>query len=144
MRKLILASLLIIVSACTPEPEPGHIPFRTNGGIPTVAVELNGEMKRLLIDTGASYSILDLDVARDMKLRLIEDKESVSGIGGTVKQFIISSGLEVTHRDTILHARFKAIDFPVGRKIGVVGVLGTSYFKRHKMVIDYRTNTIHK
>lgn len=143
MKRVLLVLLLLVMTTCTNETAPGHIPFRTSGGVPTIAVEMNGELKRLLIDTGATNSMIDIDVAKDLGAYLKLDDSDVSGIGGSVKQYTVT-GLKVYYRDSVVPVRFKAIDFPVGKKIGVVGVLGTEYFKRHKMVIDYSTNTIHK
>lgn len=143
--KIIIVLLLVLISCEKKEAEPGHLPFGTSKGIPIVNVMINGEYKRLLVDTGASFSLLDKDEAKKLGASFHKDdlNGSVTGIGGEVEQELIS-GIKVSYKDTILNTKFKAIDFPVGRKIGVIGVLGCDYFIKNNMVLDFQTRSIHK
>ena len=49
---------------------------------PSILVEISGEPSRALLDTGASFSVIDIETAREMHLEQDQDEFEVVGATG--------------------------------------------------------------
>jgi len=119
------------------------IPFSMAKGVPIITCTLNGRGARLLIDTGASLNVLEKSYSKHYKFTVWRQKGGeVSGIGGASSMLGVSKvSLVIDRVETPLP--FKAISFNgVQKKLGVVGVIGSKFFKDKNAVICYESKTI--
>jgi hypothetical protein len=108
-------------------------------------ITLNGIETRLLIDTGASKSILDINQAEQYGFLYspFSFKQFI-GFGG-LQDVYIPFQYEVKE----FHIPFLGADldgiqnFFVKDEIFIVGVLGSDFLERNKAVIDFKTNRLY-
>lgn len=147
MKKILLIIFLIVsIIACDDESDiPNSIPFNYSTGLPLIKVKVNGVYAKLLVDTGASMSLIDFNAADEYDFepyRLINME--VNGIGGT-KQLYHTKGIETHYKNMPMYIRFKSSDLKnINLKLGIVGILGSDYLIQHKMVIDYKNKVLRK
>ncbi len=128
------------------KPNPGHIPFSMNKGVPIITVELNGKKAKFLIDTGASLNIVSSEVAKKYDFKTYEprSKTMVSGIGGSEVMLAVSDA-NVLFEGTKIRIPFKSVSLKnVRHKLGIVGIIGSRWLNEHSFLIDYCLNTVHK
>jgi len=105
-------------------------------------VTLNGKKTMLLIDTGASKSILDISKAEEYDFDFVMlSKQQYIGLGGRQdiyavydykidEMFISFLGTDLSE----ITGYFKQ------ENINIVGVLGADYLEQHNIIIDFKKN----
>lgn len=132
-----------IVTLGTEKPHRREIGFSMSKGVPIIVCTINGKGAKLLIDSGASLNVLEKSYSKRYKFTVWKKAHGqVDGIGGGMTMLGVSKvDLEIDGICTKMP--FKAISFNgVQRKLGVVGVIGSKFFKDHNAVIDYETRTL--
>lgn len=121
-------------------------PSRT---LPFIKVKINGKDAYFLLDTGASFTVIDENQAAKYKVRCTEiPDQEFKGIGGsnTLSETDLTS---VEIEGKILITEFKASDLGAvcttlknATGFSVVGILGSDFFERYGFVFDYNKNTL--
>jgi len=149
MKKLLLLLpllLLLTFTSCNKDKDiPDSIKFSIPNSLPIIKITINGVKAKLLLDTGASISMIDSALCEkyNFKVYSLEDM-SVSGIGGS-QILYHTKGLETYYDEQPMYIRFKSANLSNLRKnVGVEGLVGTDYLRQHKMVIDYKNNVLRK
>lgn len=143
---LIALSLMTITISCKKDnPIPDSIKFSISERLPIMDVIINGKKAKLLLDTGASASLIDSNVAEKYGFNLYNLIEmDVTGIGGSQKLYH-TKGIEVYYLGQPMYVRFKSTDLKgIRLQLGIVGVVGTDYLQQHEMVIDYKNKVLRK
>lgn len=144
MKKLItIMMLLVVLTGCKREdPQPNQIRFAKVNNLPIIEAEINGKKARLLVDTGASQSLLDLTSQKRYEFEAYELKDEFHGIGGQTTIFSVHRAV-VKYRDSTLNANFHAADLSHLRKTyGIIGIVGSDWLRRQRANINYNTNLI--
>lgn len=143
MKKLLIILMILLVTACSkPEPQPNQLRFAKVNNIPLVEVEINGKRGRLLIDTGASQSLIDLTSADKYNFTTYKLDEHFHGIGGSTHIYDVRN-IKVTYRDSLIRIPFKAADIKHLRtNYGIIGILGSDWLKRNNATVNYKTNLV--
>ncbi len=122
-----------------------RIPMRYDGQHVMVEGRINdSELVWLMLDTGASGSVLDLEFARSLRLALA-GQPTVTGVGGSV-QASYAAGLRLTLRDAELRNQtftvtpLNMLPSVMGRP--VVGILGFDLFSRFVVELDYEAREV--
>ena len=113
-------------------------------GLPTILISINGKPAKLLVDSGAMSSVLNIDSAEQygFDYRMM-DGYAIGGVGGSAKAGIVSGAIVHTRSGERLPIKFKCINLnKIGSKLGIVGIVGSDYFHKHGYVIDYSNNTL--
>lgn len=118
------------------------IPFKIIKGLPVIECYANKKPAYLLLDTGASISLIDKKAAKNWDFNTYEVKDdpkyqTIGGIGGQqVPHRLQDIVIEVSGEN--LTGLFEySIDLSNVRKLnGVVGIIGTDFFK-DGWVIDF-------
>jgi lipoate-protein ligase A len=104
-----------------------------------IRVKLNNRNAMLLVDTGASASLLDINQANDYKFKYYLREDKFSGVGG----YRISN--YKFHHDSIslkiypFGADLKEINESfIASGIDVAGVIGSDFLTAHDAIIDYK------
>lgn len=115
-----------------------------------LTVKINNKDAILLIDTGSSGSIIDINQLQHFQLKAERITDAVfSGVGGktTVSKVINLPTIKI--HTTQYAANFLATDLTNVRntinktnKLLIAGILGSDFFQYHKVVIDYNRNLI--
>jgi hypothetical protein len=133
---LILFTALILLS-CTNSDD--GIDFIIENNAPIVTANINGLPVKLLIDTGASVSLID--VSTQPLLLFTQDLEVpttvANGLGGQSYLFGVKDA-EVYYEGYKLEITFKGTDLSNFRfGTGVVGIIGADFLIENGLIIDF-------
>jgi len=130
------------------QPIPLHVNFF--GHLEAVAI-VNGTTITLIVDTGASGTVLDLEYSRELGFPLVVQDMQGGGVG--------NAKIDIYHLDVedliigdfqINHPQIYAIDLSHAREnlrqhgieSDVHGILGADILDHYQAVIDYSTKTL--
>ncbi|MFP4556413.1 MAG: retropepsin-like aspartic protease [Bacteroidales bacterium] len=133
------------------------IPFtlkelESNSFHPIVFGSINGAAMNLIVDTGASRTVIDKSFAKDIEIINNQNEEPfAAGINAEkmevqqVKIPVLKLGEirfnEITVFTTDLSAISELYEQMVGLKIG--GLIGCDFLKQHNAVVNFKENIIH-
>lgn len=160
LNRILLTILISVLSGCSfsetyrTSAEYCFIPFRTIGRqIPVVEALLNGEKAWFIIDTGASFTLLNASEADRFGFFVREhpshQKTEVSGLGGkltlheTFACRIELGPLEIRHfpwksgNINLLSAKIL-----IHEKVRIAGILGSDLLSKYGINVNYDTQTI--
>jgi hypothetical protein len=150
MKTLLLLILVTIFGCKDPDkPLPGHIPFILVNNIPVVEGTLNGKKVNLIVDSGASISVLDLNQQKSLRFMSYESSSTAVGYGG-VANFRAAQGIDLVLGDSIqVKTDFRAQDLSAlvsmiknDQGVRISGILGSDVWKNLHAVIDYRNQVL--
>lgn len=106
---------------------------------------INGKAYYLLIDTGASKSLLDITQSEDVGFEyLLLAKDKYVGIGGVTDVYVTFSykmdDVFITFMGCDLS---EVISYFDKDGMHIIGVLGADFFETHKAKIDFTTNILY-
>jgi predicted aspartyl protease len=118
----------------------GH--FHTKG-------TLNGRPVEVLVDSGASVTVIAIDVVRALGLVAERFSQDAGGAGGAIEQFVVKGvqlrlGQFTPRLGDVAGLEFEHVNAPL-RANGVPEVdviLGADVFDAHAAVIDYATRSL--
>jgi len=121
------------------------ISFNNDLGLISVPVSVNDSASVwFILDTGFEISLIDVELAKQMDLRL-ENVKSIAQPGGTVEMGTVPSvklglkGLTLT-RQPLQTAPLKPLEKAIGRQFA--GILGHDILEHFIIEIDYQNNRI--
>jgi len=110
-----------------------------------VDITLNGIKTKLLIDTGASKSLLDISQAETYGFEFVLlSKNQYVGLGG-FQDIYVTYGFKVDE----FYIPFLGTDLSevqnyfIRDDINIVGVLGSDFLEKHKVSIDFNSNKLY-
>lgn len=114
-------------------------------GLPVITFHQNKERFNLLLDTGATNSVINENFLSNIKHDVVEGVESmVYGIEGNV-QMVKFAHIEF-FRDIKYSGDFQIVDMSAAfdavkaeTGVTIVGILGNDFFQKYKYVLDYNT-----
>jgi hypothetical protein len=120
--------------------------------LPFVEVEINGKPAYFLLDTGSGSSVIDINQFEKYEIEAVPlSNMTFRGIGGTSNNKVqkITNVSVVTINKKNYTVNFLATDLHTiissiasGVKLNILGIIGSDFFEYHKVIIDYRKNTI--
>jgi predicted aspartyl protease len=136
--RLIVILFLFIIS-CKKEIPPNSIPFSTNKGVPIITVAINGKSAKLLVDTGATTSVIDSSVVEKYGFRVGNNLDiDFNGIGGRASMYYVDKAI-TTFNGEPMYIRYRASNMKnIRNSLGIVGIIGTNYLEQNKMIINYQ------
>jgi len=145
MKKILIVLAIITLFSCEREIEPNTMNFTIRKGLPMLRVNINGLNGFLLVDTGASTSILDSSVVNIYKFKVYRfiDME-VSGIGGAIGMYY-TADVDLKYNDESMNVNFKSSNLRnVRNNLGVIGILGSDYLIKNEIIVDYKNKVLRK
>jgi hypothetical protein len=140
-----VAVLALLLAVSAHSETPNEIRFEYQDGLIWLKAEVPGKTKSLnfLLDSGAGVSVIDLDQARALGMR-IGDPESVQGVSGRtvayrVEDFQANSGGVVLPK-SVLAINLQAISQRCHQHID--GILGMDFFRGRIVQIDFAARTV--
>lgn len=147
MRTIIIILISLLLYQCKGSLEK-EIPFSDISKVPLVQTNLNNKSCYLMIDTGASISILDINQKKDYNFKVLKNSNFVLGVGGKSNYYNLEN-INLKLDTTFYNVDFKGNDMNVlvntienNTGIKIVGILGSDFFKQNEIIIDYSTNTL--
>ena len=101
---------------------------------PGEAPDLAAKRLRALIDTGAGGDCIDDDLARQLKLPIIDEGE-ISGVGGCHHAFIYTARVYVPSLQRLLFQPFTGVELLEGRQWHRV-ILGRTFLRQYRLAYD--------
>ena len=110
-----------------------------------VEIKVNGKEGKLLVDTGASKSLLDIGKAEEygFKYLLLSEKQYV-GIGGVTDIYVIYDYKIEGPWVTFLGADLIEIqEFFDDDRINIIGILGVDFLENNNCILDLSKNKLY-
>jgi hypothetical protein len=111
-----------------------------------IELTINDKPCLFIIDTGSSYSILDISKSNEFAFKFIEfGQEKYTGIGGSSQMYVVYDlktsvnidfmGVNIENLTTYLEKQFDT-------NLKVCGIIGADFMMQNKVVINFKNNTI--
>lgn len=117
------------------------------GKSPRVVLSINGKPARLLVDTGASKSFINLRAYKQYKFGIFMNKPAgfVFGASGVDMPYFDVFNCKLTTKEgKVLNVRFSALDMNSSAgKMGLVGIIGIDFMRTNNVVLDFKNNVMH-
>jgi predicted aspartyl protease len=153
MKKIFLSlAMALLVASCGPKDQPldRTVQLQNADGIPIAKVKINGKEVYVIMDTGASISVLDATQSKAIGFTTYPDPESgqVSGYGGNTVMLRTNVDRMILDGE-VLSGDFKAQDISNvvraiqnGTGFYISGIVGMNFMRQHDFKIDFIDNTI--
>jgi len=115
-------------------------------GVPIVKAEINGKKAYFIVDSGATSSLIALEVCNDYGVIVQTASQQITGVGASTKMYqsnaIIScedvniSPVKATPLSNLIQS-VKSRCF-----IKIAGVIGSDAMRENKLIIDYSNNQL--
>lgn len=114
-------------------------------GMHFIEITLNGVKTKLLIDTGASKSLLDISQAEGYRFEyLLLKEDQYIGLGGLLDIYVIYEYSVDEFFIPFLGADLSEIrQYFNEDDIQIVGILGSDFLVRNNATINFKTNKMH-
>lgn len=148
MKKIIIVLILSVSTLLAynyePSSEMNEIPFEMTSGLPLIEVTLNGKKAKMLIDSGAMSSVLNIYSHMEYEFTFTEvDNENFLGAGGNLIRSGLVDNTCVMVDGRILPVRFKGLEMGImSERLGIVGIIGSDYLDDYDYILDYEKNVI--
>jgi clan AA aspartic protease (TIGR02281 family) len=127
-----------------PPPSKASIPIERNGPIVVVDATLNGKASaKLIVDTGASYTMISSAMARELGINLEQSRRTVpfQTANGVIQapladlESISVGGIEIKNLTAAIHDALP--------NTKVAGLLGLNFLSNFRMDIDTQRGVLH-
>lgn len=111
--------------------------------LPIVSLVNNGRVFNFLIDSGATYSIIDTPFLEQMSHKKLEAEGSAYGVDGN-KVPVSYARIELTHDDYKFVDEFQIIrvnafdNIKETDGITIAGILGTEFLQRYNFIVNFK------
>lgn len=119
--------------------------YKTPRGLFYVDLKVNDKSGDFLIDTGASFSILDVSKSKryDFEFQSDKNQKAAIGIGGVCEKYNVSN-YKTKYKNEDLDLKFKGMNlftlsqsFRVNHDINLIGIVGSDFLIKNNAIIDY-------
>lgn len=152
MKTLILSISILLLVSCGPKDEPldKTVKLENADGLPIAKVKIKGKEVYVIMDTGASISVLDATQSKQLGFSTYTDLSSgqVSGYGGNTVMMKTDVD-EMLLDGEILKGEFNSQDISNivraiqnGTGFYISGIVGMNFMRQHDFKIDFTDNTI--
>lgn len=148
MKKFLYILLIVLLVSCDniKTEQSGFAFINTDCNTPIIECVLNKDAVRLIVDTGAEYSLIDQSYYQNNfnNFKLVNRIETqFSGIGGVNTQIsdivgVYTSLGYITFVEQDLSAVTKSLS-----RYNVVGLVGSDFLKAHNFIVDYKMRKIY-
>lgn len=109
-----------------------------------INISLNGIKTKLLIDTGASKSLLDINKAEEFGFSYtLLSKNQYVGLGGLLDIYVVYDYVMDGPHITFLGADLGDVQkYFTDNGIYVVGIMGSDFLERNRASINFKTNKL--
>lgn len=143
MKNIKYIILFIILFSCDKSSiNINEIPFNQYNNLPIITVDINGKYVKLLVDTGSTQNILDINSKQKLGFTTQKTHFSIGGIGGN-RELETVQNTTVKYKGSILKIDFIAIDLSnVTASIGIQGIIGSGFLEENGYTIDFVNNKL--
>lgn len=112
-----------------------------------IQIKLNNKNANLLIDTGSTNSLLDINQSKKYKFDYAVTLDNFTGIGGSATRYRVKN-YNFNHDSTTLKIRPLGADLLhineilADDKILITGILGSDFFTVNNVIIDFKNNQL--
>jgi len=143
MKKIQLFLFILLFISCS-KIKTKDIDFNLVNNLPIIEAQINGVPVKLLVDSGASLSLIDNTVYKELFF-FMDTNVPISigqGLGGTAYIFGVK-GVILTHEGDTLKVTFRGTNLSAFRFTnGIVGIIGSDFLSENNLIIDYKGNKL--
>lgn len=110
-----------------------------------VDVTINGIKTKILIDTGANKSLLDISQAKTYGFNyMLFSKDNYIGLGGLVDIYVVTDYKVAEFFISFLGSDLSEIQtYFIKDGITIIGILGSDFLEQNKAYIDFQANKLY-
>lgn len=149
MKKIIILIFLLFMSVFVYSQSHKYtkIKLKTYNNLLFTKVTFNGVKCWLLIDSGASKSLLDINKTEKYKFSYIPIKDTTRkyiGLGGITDIYIVFDYKIDEYHVTFLGTDLYYVNKYLNKKnIDIIGIIGGDFLSNHNAYIDYKKKTLY-
>ena len=135
--------ILLLFTSCSTVSTINSIKFNDDKLV-IVNIPMNGINRRFLVDTGSTSSYMSVEFLKEQRhFRLNETKASYASLTSSV-EFKTSEVLVNLFNKTYYFKTISLAGINKALKRDIVGVLGSDFLRRNKLIIDYNKKMIYQ
>lgn len=144
MKRFLFLLLTLLIISC--QKKPDGIDFTLINNLPVMEGTINGLPVLLLVDSGASVSLIDTSTSPVLKFDRDYDVPVTNGIGIGGSSYIYGvKDVTLTHKGDTLAVKFKGTDLSSFRLTnGIVAIIGSDFLSENGLIIDYKNRKVKK
>ena len=148
---IIVSAIALIINGIEDYHSMIKIPFGETMAeltLPVVDFTNNGKTFNFLVDTGASYSVIDSRILKKIKHIKLKDTGNAYGVEGNIVP-VEYAKITLNHEkgeftDDFQVMKVEAFDnIKKANKIEIIGILGSSFLEKYGFVIDFNNLIIY-
>lgn len=148
---LVVSAIAIIVNGVEDYHSMVKIPFRESMeklNLPVVTFTNNKKSFNFLVDTGASYSVIDSRVLKKVKHTETKNIGSAYGVEGNIVP-VKYAAIKLNYKQKEFTDEFQVMkveafdNIKKSDKIEIVGILGSSFLEKYGFVVDFNSLIIY-
>jgi len=144
MKKFLIILFIFLTSCAIYNWGPQEVKMVEHYDLHFVKVKVNGKEGKLLVDTGASKSLLDITKAEEYGFSYILLGEQYVGIGGVTDIYVIYDYKIEGPWVTFLGADLTHIqEYFTKDDIHIIGILGVDFLETNNCELDFTNNTLY-
>lgn len=114
-----------------------------------IEIKVNGKQGNLLVDTGAAFTIFDINQAKyyGFKYNLVDENLKFVGLNGQSDRYHLAN-YKIHHDDNALLIHAYGADLSTlttsfsNNGLEILGIIGSDYFTSSKAIIDYKNHQL--
>ena len=144
MKTFIIILFIFLTSCSIYNWGPSEVKMEEQFDLHFVNIKVNGKSGKLLVDTGASKSLLDISKAEEYGFQYLLLGEQYVGLGGVTDIYIIYDYKIEGPWVTFLGADLSHIQEYFNKdNIHIIGILGVDFLENNNCVLDFTNNTLY-
>jgi len=155
MKKILISlSLLATMISCNAQKEDNTpdktVKIQSADGIPVIRIKINGKEVYVIMDTGASISVIDENASSELEFSVRDDprEQETAGYGGNTTMMLTDiTGFELDGEE--LRGEFKTQDLSnvvsamrSGTGYRITAIVGMNFMRKYDFAFNFQDNVL--
>ena len=144
MKNIVLLIIVFITTSCTTTSSTINTMTFNDDKLVIVNIPMSGVNKRFLVDTGSTNSYISTEYLKEERcFKLAESKASYASLTSSI-EFKTTDVKVNLFNDTYCFKTISLAGINRALRRNVIGILGSDFLRRNKLIIDYNKREIYQ